>query len=218
MTFFTMSISIDIKFILDELCLNIDCETSMTNRAYIVKIISDYKNRIRTTTSLKVKGIDNAIVSFTEYIIVDFNFSENMNEKFAIARISKNIRIVNDLSIKIFIDINIIESKSMSINVNTFIIDNCQNFKMNFSATSKEVSFNRIVICASTIVISTHISMKISTKLRDKISLSNRDYMFHSNNFARLESEEDTFSHIVDSGFFKIVVINSSNDSITISR
>ena len=216
--FFTMSINIDIKFTLDELCLNIDCETFMTNRAYIVKMISDYKNKIRTTTSLKIKEIDNAIVSFTEYIIVNFSFSGNMNEKPAIAKISRNVRIVNDLSIKILIDMNIIESKSMIINVNTLIIDSCRNLKMNLSATSKKVSVNRVVICASTIVISTHISMKISTKLRNKISLSNRDYMFHSNHFARLESEESIFSHIVDSGFFKIVVINSSNDSVTISR
>ena len=110
----------------------------MTNRFYIVKTISNFKFKVQTITSFKIKDIDNAIVFFRKYIILNFSFSEIINEYFAIVKMFKNVRIVDNLSAKTFINMNIIESKRMIINVNIFIIECCRNFKVNFSVTSKK--------------------------------------------------------------------------------
>ena len=130
----------------------------------------------------------------------------------------KNVQILDNFSVKILIDINIIESKRMIINVNTLIIECCRNFKVNFSITSKKFFINRIVICVLTIVISAHINIKILKTLRKKSSLSDRDYMFHFDYIARLKSEREIFSHIIDLEFSKVTVINSFVDFVIISK
>ena len=112
---------------------------------------------------------------------------------------------------------NIINLENMTINVNTLIIDSCKNIKVDLSATRND-SVNRTVICVSATTVSLYINMKIEVKLRNKQSLSNRDYMFHSEQLSLLDSKENVFSHIVNSSFFKIMIINSFDRAIILFR
>ena len=155
---------------------------------------------------------------FTEYITLNFNFSRIIDKQSTIVKIFKNVRIVNDLSTKILIEINIIESKKMIINVNTLIINNCQNLRVNLFTISHDASINRIAMCVTAIMMSAHINMKISAMLRNKIKLSKRDYMFQFNQIFRLKLKKEVFSYIIEAGFFKVVVINSTNDAIILIK
>ena len=215
--FLTMKVSIDIKTTINEFCIDTDCDTFMTDRFFVSSMISEYASKIKNTTSLKVKDIEDAIVSSTETIVLNFSFFEIINEKVTIAKLSRKMRIVNNLSTKILIEMNIINFENMTINVNTLIIDSCKNIKVDLTAT-RDDSVNRTVICVSATTVSSHISMKIKVKLRGKQDLSNRDYMFHSEQLSLLDSKEDVFSHIMNSSFFKVMITNSFDRAIILFR
>ena len=154
----------------------------------------------------------------TKYIAVTFNFLEIIEELSAIVKICRDIRIVNDFSTRILINMNIIESEKMIINVNTLIIDSCKNIKVKFFAILKDLFINRITMCAVAITVSTHINMKISIQLREKAKLSDRNYMFYSKQIFNLKLEKEIFSHIVDVNFSKILAINNSVSVVIIFR
>ena len=216
--FLTIKASIDLKFTLNDLCIDTDCETFMTNRIYVTAMLSNFMFKIKVTASLKVKSIDNVVVFSTESIILNFSFSETFDEKSAIVKFAKKIRLMNNLSIKILIEMNIIELECMTINANTLIIDSCKDLKVDLFSISKDASIKRIVVCSTATTIFFHSTMKILIKLREKKELSNRDYMFHSQRMTRLDNENEIFSHIVNSNFSEALIINNSNNSITISR
>ena len=73
-------------------------------------------------------------------------------------------------------------------------------------------------MCVTTITMSVYINVKISVVLRNKIKLSERDYMFYFNQIFRLELKERVFSHIINAKFFKVIVINSTNDTIILIK
>ena len=216
--FLTVKVSIDIKSTINDLCIDTDCGTFMTNRSFIFTMISNYASKVKVIASLRVKDIKDAIVSSIEIIILDFSFSEVFNEAFAVAKLFRKIRIVDNLSVKIFIEMNIIDFEKMTINANTLIIDSCKNIKIDLSAISKDDSVKRVVVCALTTTISSHISMNVAIKLRERHELSSRDYMFHSQRHIALDREKEVFSHIVNSKFFKVMIINSFNQFVTLSK
>ena len=216
--FLTVKINIDIKSTINDLCIDTDCETFMTNRSFISTMISNYASKIKVIASFKVRNIENAIVSSIETIVLDFSFSEVINEAFAVAKLFKKIRIVDNLLIKILIEMNIINLEKMTINANTLIINSCKNIKIDLSAIFKNDSVKKIVICALTTTISSHINMNVAIKLRKRHELSSRDYMFHSQRHIALDREKEVFSHIVNSKFFKIMIINSFNQFVILSK
>lgn len=106
-------------------------------------MLSDYADKIKVTTSLRIKDIKNAMIFFTEIIILNFNFSKIINEELTIVKLFKEVRIVNNLSVEVLIEINIINSVKMTINVNILIIDSCKNTKVDLSAISKKNSIKK---------------------------------------------------------------------------
>lgn len=107
--FLIVKTSIDIKIIINNLCIDTKCETPMTNRIYIDTMFLNYSFKIRITASLKIEEIDEAITFSTEFIVLNFSFSDTINENFTIVKFSKEMRIVNKLSAKVFIEMNIID-------------------------------------------------------------------------------------------------------------
>ena len=216
--FLTIKTSIDIETTFNNFCINTNCETFMTDRAYVTAMLSNYMNKVRIIASLKIKNINNVVIFSTKFIILNFSFSRTIDEKFAIAKISRKIRLMNNLSIKVFIKMNIIEFECMIINANILIINNCRNFKMNLSSISRNASMKRIIICLSAITVFSHTIMQIFIKLRKKKSLFNRDYMFHSKRIFHFDNESEIFSYIVNANFSETLITNNSNNSVIIFK
>ena len=190
----------------------------MTNRTNILTMLFDYVDKIKITALLRVKNIENAIIIFTKTIVLNFNISKIINEKFTIVKLLKKIRIVNNVSIKVFIEINIIDFEKMTINANTLIIDSCKNTKVDLSTIFKNDSIKRTIICTLISTIFLHISMKTLIKLRKRRKFSNRDYMFHFEQISAFDRKKQIFLHILNAKFSKIIVNNNFNQTITFFR
>lgn len=114
------------KTIFDYFFLNTDCKMSLVDREYLKKSISNYKSKTKfTDTSIKVREIENAIIIFNEYIVVNLNVLDTIGEKSAIAKIIRSFYIVNNSVAKTLIDINIIDSKRIKISAIKFTIESC---------------------------------------------------------------------------------------------
>ena len=207
--------------IFDLFCLNTDSEMSIIDRAYFCKLISNYKSRIKTIdTSTKVRNIETSVVIFNESIKINMNIFDLLNEKSVTTRILEIFHIVKELSVKILIEMNIIDSERMIINSNKVIIENCQNMSIDLFATNSTNSrIKRIVTSIKEITLFSHTNQFVSATIREKFKkFFNRNYVFHSTNDNRLSFDDDILFHIVNVNFFCVNIKNATNSFVVISR
>ena len=147
---------------------------------------------------VKIRRMNVLIVTSFNYINVNFNISKILNDKYVVTRFFKNLHIVNNLSAKILIDMNIIDSEKMTISAIKLRIDLCQRILINVSTKIKDFTVKKVVICAIATTLSFHFNIIIFIKIRENVALLNRDFIFYlSSNFI-LESENEALSHIVN--------------------
>ena len=168
-----------IKTVFDFFCLNTKCEMSMIDKAYLCKLIFNYKLTVKTSSSVKVRNIEKTIITFNERIELNFEIFDFFNEKTIIIRIKRMFHIVENFTVKILIDINIIESERMKIDCEKVYIKNCNviaNFKSKSSAESK---IKKIIMCFTAVTVFSHINIFVLIIIRKKFKiLSNRKFHF----------------------------------------
>ena len=98
--FLTIKVSINIKSTIIDLCVNIDCETFMTNRIFVFTMLTNYVSKIKITALLKIKDINDAIIFSTKAIVLNYSFFEIIKEKFVIVKLFREVRIVNNFQLK----------------------------------------------------------------------------------------------------------------------
>ena len=218
--YFMIRASIQISMIISiSFCIDTDCDMFMIDRKYLKNVLFNFESKIKSfSTSMKVRKIDDFTVISFNYITIDFSISETLKNKPAIVKFFKKLQIVDSLSTKVLIDMNIIDSERMTISASKLKIDSCQNILINLSAKVKNSSMKKVVICAIATTLNFHINLMIFIKLRENIALSNRDFIFHFSYNSSLRSEDDALSHIVNANFSTIQVSNASHHSVTISR
>ena len=110
-------VNLNLNKLIDELCLNNNTTIFIANRQYIFKKIS--KTTIhRINESIRIKNIDIIWHDTFEYVLMNFYISRvivvDMSTK---THFIREIHLINDLTTKILIDVNIIVSKKIIINV-----------------------------------------------------------------------------------------------------
>jgi len=123
---------------------------SLSDREFIESITSNFTTKIRKLTSLiSIHDIENKIYNSDEYILInDFIKETLLNDTSAIAFFQREVHLMNDLKIKMFIDIDILNSKRIQINLNdrTLQIDSCQDIIVKIDiVTRKKANLKRIV-------------------------------------------------------------------------
>ena len=164
-----------------------------------------------------IKGININMHNVNEYIRLQIYLSN----KNSIARIKKEFYIVDDLIVKVLVDINIIKSKGMIFDIekNVIIIDSCKNIQIffifiNYRPQTRVTIFNNN---KTKIIIPSHFNMTISiVGLRCRsLKLSyDRDFLFESQKFDTLL----IYAHIVDHSISKIFVKNDIDHVMSLSR
>ena len=100
----------------------------MNNKSFLIKKMSNYQRLIKQRTkSIRVCDINNAILNNKKYLSIEFKVLNKLNDKFAIVTFIKNVNIINNLKIKMYLSNDIIDSKNIIFNVdkNTIIINSC---------------------------------------------------------------------------------------------
>ena len=203
----------------DEFCLDSDIIMSIENKRYILNRLSKIFV-FRISESIRIRDIDTIWHDIFEYVMIDFYiFEVTIADTFVKAHFTREIHLIDSLSVKILIEMNVIISKKMIINVDKQIvtIDSC-DVTTKLHVISRDKRMNRVVKFLKQLIIFSHIHMIVFVKIREQTLSTNRDYFFHSLEDSRLETENDFFAHIIDVNFIVVQVRNSTNQSITISR
>ncbi len=166
-----------------DVCADIECTMSLSDREFIESITLNFATKIRKLTSLiLIRDIENKIHNSNEYILMNNFIKETLlNDTSAITFFQREFHLMNDLKMKMLIDIDILSSKRIQINLNDRIlqINSCQDIiiKINI-VTWKKANLKRIVRSQEKIIISSHVFLKILVKIKDLSK--NWDFIFES--------------------------------------
>ncbi len=156
---------------------------SLSDREFIESITSNFATKIRKlTSSILIRDIENKIHNSDEYILMNDFIKETLwNDTSAIAFFQREVHLMNDFKMKMLIDVDILSSKRIQINLNDRIlqINSCQDIivKINI-VTRKKANLKRIVKSWEKIIVSSHAFLKILVKIKDLSK--NQDFIFES--------------------------------------
>ena len=88
----------------------------------------NYQRLIKQRTKfIRIRDINNTILNNKKYLSIKFKVFNELNNKLTIVIFTKNVNIINELKIKIFLNNNIFESKNIVFNIdkNITIINSC---------------------------------------------------------------------------------------------
>ena len=133
------------------------------------------------STFIIVKGIDVNIHNVNEYVRLQMYLSDKND----ITKIEREFYIVDNLAVKALVDIDIMKSKGMILDIgkNVMIIDSCKNIQIFFIFVNHRPQ-TRVTIFNNNktkMIISSHFNMIISViglKCRSFKLLYDRDFLF----------------------------------------
>ena len=212
--------AVDSTIFIVEKCFDFDCTMSLIDRNFLTTISHD---EIRTTTQfIRVRNINFRQHDNSEYVKLKFYIRDKtVIDKFATVHFRREVHVVNDLKIRIFIDMNIIESKIIDVLINNNIlhVENCDVIAfiiIKFKNNNERI--NRIIRVITIVIISFHFTIAIIVKFRDKLMSIDRNYFFHFISNVKLKSNDEFFVHIVDVNVDVVQIRNVTNKSCIIFR
>jgi hypothetical protein len=201
-----------------ELCADSEISMFLIDRKFLENIASNIRvNRI--DSKLKIRSIEIKIHDTFSYCHLDVYFHEQFKDEFKIAHITEKFHLVDNLNVNVLIDIDIMSSEKciLDFKFKQMIFSFCENIEISITIVRTSQFVNRSLLVAEQIVVSSHISMTIFVKIREKL-LSERDYVFNSKENFMLESEEEFFSHIMINKFVAMQIRNTSTHSFVILK
>ena len=187
---------------------------SFVDRNYFRRVLSNYDARIRTIAqNIQIREIDVKLHDISKYIELNFYIVDKRQNDFKIvAHFEREIHLVDDLKINIFVDMNILAFEFMILNLRhrLFTIVNC-NMTVSLSMTFREQRIDRVLRAIVVVIVSFHSCVIVSIKLRDSALLIDRDYNFCLKSNQMLEQESDFFVVIIDSNSMTIQIRNVNN-------
>ena len=205
----------------NDLISNIDCIMFIVDKQFLHERISSSIIK-HTSSSVKVRDIENVVLSFSKYVTIEISMRDILNKTLVVDKIRRQLHIVDNLKINIFMRSNILSLEKMIVNYDRELltIECCKNMKMFMTITSNE-RVKRAIRAHHSIIIFARFSIMISVRLRDHSKLfHDRDLMFtsYSQTFDRFDSKDEICSHIIDVNMCVVQVNNAIDRAILISR
>ena len=211
--------SLVLKSTEQKLCMNSETFMSLVDRAFLTKQLFHIV-RHKTTSSIKIRGIESAIHDNSEYVILDLYMSGKYQENSATAHFKTEFHIVNDVKTNMLIEMNVMKSERINLDFENkiMIISTCRDIQVSINFHRKEISVNRTVRAATQITMSVEKTIAVSMRIKGAQIPKNRDYSFFSKMKRMLESEKEYFAHVTNFNLVAIQVRNTSDRSYTISK
>ena len=163
----------------EKYCVDNDITMSLTNKNYIKNIMLNIIEH-KIFEFLRIKNINFVWHDTFNYVLLTFYvFNVTKNDKFVTTHFQREIYLINQLSIKIFIDVDIMIFKQMILNVEKqkLTIKSC-DVTIDLNMKVKNVRIDWMIRTFQQIIISFNTQMTISIKIRDKQISNNKNYNF----------------------------------------
>ena len=170
--------------------------------------------------SLSIREVDNKIIKLIEYIVVSVYFKSKYNDKSTIVKVNIKIYLINDLKTRLLIDVNIINSKNITLNFlkNYLIIESCQDFEIIIKFKIRlNLNTRRIIRVKKTFILILEQLVNIFV-IYHKTLLNDRDFLFESQCSIDIRQNDDIYTYVVDASFYMIQIRNINNYSIMLLK
>ena len=169
----------------------------------------------KMSTIINIRRLNIKQHNVSEYVRLFIYLSESKDT----ALIIKEVHIINDLSVNVLLEMNILKLENIVLDLsrNMLIINSYNSLKMSISTCIKLTKIDTIIVSKTRKVIASHIDMKISIQTRRKSlrQLSvDRDFIFEP-------AQHDSLSictHIVDHTMSNILIRNDIDYLVILSR
>ena len=191
----------------------------LMNRKWLHVLILNIIVR-KIVNSIIVKDIKNKQHFNFDYVVFDFYIENKINDKFVIARLKRDVHIMNDFKTKMLIDINIICFKKMIVDLQKqqLIIKSC-NFITLIKCTSTEFKINKTIKSHYIMILSTYFIMSISFKNQKSLLFNKKNYSFQSHaTLLNFNVEKKVMIHIMNSETSAIHIRNAIDKLIIIFK
>ncbi len=196
----------------DFVCLNIDIEAFLTDRNFVLKLLSKAHIHLMTTF-LTIRNIDANVHEIKKYV----NFSiylSSKNDSIKMTKIHKEMHFVKELKTNMLIENDILRFEEIIIDVQRkrIIIISCQNMIIKIKIHQKEFFVRRNVINQYASIISSRSYVKILYKIKNL--LANRDFLFESSSSIFVF----IYAYVIDARTNDVIVRNELTKSMKISK
>lgn len=186
---------------------------SLIDRSFLNQIIEegDLHIDIKKTSAIKVRGLGIKEHNACEYVIIPMYISSNDNK---IALIRREVHIVNDLSAKAFIGIDIMKLEGIILDINKDLVSigSCQSLQVSMSMIAKGPRTDVVVVSKARFAVLAHSFLTVAV---EHVDLSiDRDLVFELEQLDALTLS----AYIVDHSLSRIVVRNDTDLPITLAR
>ena len=196
-----------------ELCFDTGCTMSLIDRRFLHRICPDMQIS-KMQTPMTVKGIGNRRHQADEYVKLKMYLPD---DKQRVALIERELHLVDDLSAKALIGIDIMKPESMTIDLGLDImkIGSCKGLTVPITVHTRGVRTNTTVFSSKTITVPAHSNLAVSiTGPRQHLDLPDRDLIFEPHTLEKLSA----YAHIVSRDTGEIFLRNDTPTPITLPR
>jgi hypothetical protein len=197
------------------------CVMSLIDTRYLLISMS---NIITIKMSLiNVKDINEVFHECILYVILDLYLDDIFEKKKRRNHLCKKFHVVDDLRCKILIDMNILSSKQMRIDLisKSLFISTCRNLEIFIKiALKSNARIKRVVHSKDITIISSNSIVSVSIYLKNKKLLSNRDFLFELDHEAlenTLDDMRELYTHVCDCNLIFVHVKNELSTAMKIS-
>ena len=197
-----------------EYCFDTGYTISLIDRAFLNQIIAEggIQIEIKKTSSIKVRGLGTKEHNISKYAIIPIYVPNADGSKVALIR--REIHIVDDLSAKALIGIDIIKPEGIILNANKDLvtIGSCDSLQVPMSTVAKGPHTDATVLNKARYSVPTHSFMTVPIKPVDLPQ--DRDLIFEPDQLDSLTLS----AHIVNHNLTRVVVHNDTDLPITLPR
>ena len=102
---------------------------------------------------------------------------------------------------------------------NQLSITSCEDFVIVISINLINSRVDRVIRIKAVIRLASNAMIEVSIQIREKDNLSSkRDYLFQSATSIELESEDDVFTHVIDTNINFVQIRNATTESVVLSK
>lgn len=205
--FATVKVSLTYQGRLYEFCFDTGCTMSLIDRAFLSQLMVEGGIQVeirRMPSPIKVRGLGTKEHDACEYAIVPMYIPSNDNK---VALIRREIHIVDDLSAKALIGIDIMKPEGIILDTNKDLvtIGSCESLQVPLSMVAKGSRTDAVVLSKAQYAVPAHTFMTVPIK---NVTLpKDRDLIFEPEQLDALTLS----AHIVDHNLTHIVVRNDTD-------
>jgi len=206
----------------DNITPDFGCTMSVIDRKFLFNKTSYYVIK-NSTQSIRVRGIEDAMVSLFEYIFLKLSLLGKLDAsgKIVVEKIRRHVHVVDNLKANFLIESDILGPEQIIVDYKREIlyVDSCREMRVSIKITPIKNKIKRVVRVFGTTVIPTRASAIILVRLRGKELLKNRDLMFTSAKSAdRFDLDNGVLSHVIDVNLCAVQVNNILSQAVIVSK